>query len=153
MAEYLGNGLRNIDGITIPAIRKGCTHDYLLYCIKYDSNIIGISRSEFIRRLEAEGLQSEPDSRWHVPPIYGGFVKPIHLQPVFQNKVFRPRGYPWSCNLYEGQVSYDKGICPIVEDLYENSLICITSMYPPLTEVDMDDICKCIEKVSSLSRR
>lgn len=151
LCEHLNRRLSGLRGITPPVVRPGCTHDYLIYAIRYDSRDIGISRDEFMRRLDAEGIKIKTDDQRHVPPL-GTFVKPIHLQPIFAERIFRPKGCPWKCRHYRGRVSYRKGICPVVEDLWENSLICINAIYPPLKISDMDDIADAFEKVITLSR-
>jgi dTDP-4-amino-4,6-dideoxygalactose transaminase len=151
LCEHLTKRLTGLEGITPPAIRDACTHDYLLYCMRYDAQKVGIPKEEFLKRLDAEGIKMSMNDRRHVPPI-GGFVKPIHLQPIFMKKTFRPHGYPWTSELYSGNGAYGPGICPIVEDLWKNSLICINAIYPPLTTRDMDDIVAAFEKVVRLSK-
>ena len=80
-----------------------------------------------------------------VPPV-STFVRPIHLLPLFTQKQFRPNGYPWTDPAWTGDVAYGPGVCPVVEDLYENSLFTISAIYPPLTERDMDDI---VDRITS----
>ena len=150
LCEYLTKRLTGLYGITTPKIRPGCTHDYLLYCVLYDQKKIGLSKKEFLKQLDAEGIKLTVSDKRHVPPI-SDFVKPIHLQPIFAQKHFRPHGYPWSSELYSKNISYESGICPVVEDLWQNSLICINAIYPPLSFSDMDDIANAFEKVIRLN--
>lgn len=150
LCEHLTKRLSGLKGITTPVIREGCTHDYLLYCLRYDAAEVGISKVEFMKRLDAEGIKMVVEDKRHVPPI-SGFVKPIHLQPIFATKTFRPGGYPWTSESYKGEVTYGPGLCPVVEDLWKDSLICINAIYPPLTLADMDDIADAFEKVLRLS--
>ncbi len=150
LCEHLTKRLSGLKGITTPAIREGCTHDYLLYCLRYNGAEVGISKVEFMKRLDAEGIRMVVEDKRHVPPI-SGFVKPIHLQPIFATKTFRPGGYPWTIESYKGEVSYGPGLCPVVEDLWKDSLICVNAIYPPLTIADMDDIADAFEKVLRLS--
>ena len=146
LAACLDELLGGLDGITIPRVREGCTHDYLIYPVLYDSSRTGIERDEFLRRLNAEGVTATPVGLWHVPPV-SNFVKPIHLQPIFQKKHFRPGGHPWSASYYQGEVSYEPGICPVVEDLWRSSLVCINAVYAPLTSEDMEDIAAAFGKI------
>jgi perosamine synthetase len=150
LCKHLDKRLKGVLGITTPKVREGCTHDYLLYVLKYDSIVVGISKEEFMKRLDAEGIKMKVDDTRHVPPI-GGFVKPIHLNPIFQEKTYLKYGYPWTYKEWNGQVSYEKGICPVVEDLWQNSLIAINAIYPPITKSDIDDIADAIIKVVTLS--
>ena len=147
LCEHLTQRLQGLKGITPPAVREGCTHDYLLYCLRYDEKKTGISKDEFMRRLDAEGIRMTTDDARHVPPI-SGFVKPIHLQPIFTKKKFRPKGYPWTSPHYNRDISYGMGLCPVVEDLWQNSLICVNAIYPPITIEDMDDIADAFIKVA-----
>jgi len=152
LCEHLTKRLTGLPGITPPILRKDCEHDYLLYILKYDEKVVGVSRDEFMRRLDAEGISLSVDDQRHVPPI-GTFVTPIHLQPVFQQKTIYKKGCPWSCEHFsDGKVSYDKGITPVVEDLYERSLISVNAIYPPITLSDIDDIADAVIKVAKLSR-
>jgi dTDP-4-amino-4,6-dideoxygalactose transaminase len=150
LCEHLTKRLSGLKGITTPTIRDGCTHDYLLYCLRYNGAEVGLSKVEIMRRLDAEGIKMVVEDKRHVPPI-SGFVKPIHLQPIFSTKTFRPGGYPWTIESYKGEVSYGPGLCPVVEDLWKDSLICVNAIYPPLTIADMDDIADAFEKVLRLS--
>ncbi|MEW6263553.1 MAG: DegT/DnrJ/EryC1/StrS family aminotransferase [Thermodesulfobacteriota bacterium] len=151
LAAYLDDALTGLAGITVPKVRDGCTHDYLIYPLLYDRNEIGLPRDEFLRRLDAEGINTSPVGEWHVPPV-STFVKPIHLQPIFQKRHFRPGGHPWRASYYQGQVCYEEGICPVVEDLWRNSLICFNAIYPPLTTADMDDVAAAFRKVAASNR-
>ena len=146
LCEHLTRRLTGLDGITPPAVREGCTHDYLLYCLRYDDAKAGMPREEFMRRLDAEGIRLTTDDNRHVPPI-SGFVKPIHLQPIFARKSFRPKGEPWASAHRGVDIRYEPGLCPVVEDLWQRSLICINAIYPPLTLKDMDDIADAFVKV------
>ena len=150
LCEHLTKRLAGLEGITPPVVRQNCTHDYLLYCIRYDAEKTGITKEEFMKRLNAEGIKTTVDDRRHIPPI-SGFVKPIHLQPIFTKKTFRPKGYPWTSEHYYGKnISYGQGLCPVAEDLWKKSLICINAIYPPLTISDIDDIADAFEKVVEL---
>jgi len=151
LCEHLTKRIYGLDGIEPPKVRKDCTHDYLLYCIRYNAKKVGISKEEFMKRLDAEGIKITVSDKRHVPPI-SGFVKPIHLQPIFAKKIFRPKGYPWTSEHYNGNVSYGPRLCPVVEDLWQNTLICVNAIYPPLTIADIDDIADGFEKVIELSK-
>ena len=52
----------------------------------------------------------------------------LHLLPIFQNKIaYGTKGFPWTLNK-KSKVRYKKGICPIAEDLNDNTLL-ILGMY------------------------
>jgi perosamine synthetase len=80
--------------------------------------------------------------------IGAGYVKPIYLQPLFQQKtVYDDSGCPWICEKYKGSVDYSKGICPVTERMHEDVLITHELMRPPMTKDDLDDVVKAFEKV------
>ncbi|RJQ28980.1 DegT/DnrJ/EryC1/StrS family aminotransferase [Candidatus Parcubacteria bacterium] len=151
LCKYLTEKISEIDGLTPTILRDGCTHDYLLFPVLYEPSKFSIHRDDFMKRLDADGLRMVGTRQWHVAPL-SGFVKPIHLLPIFQKKQFRPGGYPWTCPEWKGEVSYEKGICPVCEDLWENRLFCLTAIYPPLDFKEMDQIVEILEKVAWHSR-
>jgi dTDP-4-amino-4,6-dideoxygalactose transaminase len=151
LCAHLDKRLKDVPGLTTPIVRDGCTHDYLLYPVLFDEAVVGISRNEFLRRLDAEGIKTRKVGEEHVPPVTG-FVNPIHLQPVFTRRIFRPKGYPWDSPHYGHHVQYGMGTCPIVESMWKERLFTINAVYPPLTTTDMDDIADAIIKVAELSR-
>jgi len=46
-------------------------------------------------------------------------------------------------------VNYEKGLCPVAEELYEKKTIINPFLFPPLTMSDAKDIADGIEKVSA----
>ena len=55
-------------------------------------------------------------------PNISGKYPVIYLLPIFQNKIaFGNLGFPWNYNNEINKVSYEKGICPVAEDLLENT--------------------------------
>jgi dTDP-4-amino-4,6-dideoxygalactose transaminase len=147
LAAYLGEKVAGIDGLTPPIVRPGAEHDYLLFPVLYDEKVVGVGRDEFLRRLDAEGIRTVKVGEEHVPPA-STFVRPIHLLPLFTQKAFRPRGYPWTDPAWTGEVRYGPGVCPVVEELYGSRLFTLSAVHPPLTEADMDDIAEALAKVA-----
>ena len=50
-------------------------------------------------------------------------------------------------DIYDGNVSYDKGICPTAENVQEKQLIMTLVCRPPATKSDMDDIINAFHKL------
>ena len=89
------------------------------------------------RALRAEGI-----------PVGTGYVKPIYMQPLYQRRLGRGRrGCPWTCGHWAGTVSYERGICPVTERLWEQELMLLDVCRAPLTERDADDVADAFEKV------
>lgn len=152
LAEHLTDRLRAIDGITPPAVRPGCTHDYMTYSFLIDPEKIRLSREEFLKRLNAEGIPSAMIPDTHFMPVYAGYVKPIYRRQVFVQKAFFKGGGPWTFSEYTGDISYDPKQFPVTEDLFLRTMLTMMCVFPANTLQDMDDIANAIEKVVELSR-
>lgn len=127
-ADRLTRGLKEIPGLTPPAVAEGCRHVYYLYAIKYDEEKVGLPRELFCQAVTAEGFY-----------VRAGYVKPIYLEPLYQKKIcFGPNGFPFTANPRNASLSYARGICPTVERLQDRELILTTAFLPPNTEADVD---------------
>jgi len=110
-ADYLNTRLSKLPGLITPKVYEGNTHVYYTYALQIDRNIIKESKFEIIDRLTKAGV-----------PNMSGKYPVIYLLPMFQNKIaFGKSGFPWNYNNEINEVSYKKGICPVAEDLLENT--------------------------------
>ena len=75
LCNYMTEQLSEVDGLTPPVVYPDCKHTYYTYAIKYDADKIGVSRSEFTKRLKDKGIF-----------IGEGYVKPLHLLPIYGGK-------------------------------------------------------------------
>ena len=138
LAERITIGLNDIAGITAPVVRDGCKHVYYFYVMKYDEVIIGLSRENFVKALNAEGYY-----------LRGGYLAPIYLTPMFKEKIcFGKKGYPFIANSRNDKIKYEKGLCPVAERLNDKEVILTNIIYPPITINDMDGFIKAIKKVA-----
>lgn len=118
------------------------THSYYFQAFQIDAEKVGVKREKFLEAVRAElpAVRSREDEG---VPIYGGYVKPLYLIPMFQKKIVYNNGsYPFNDN-----VKYDKGICPVVEDMHENKLWVHDFVKSSLKEEDVLDIVKAYQKV------
>lgn len=116
-----------------------CKNTYYVFPVRYDSKIAGVSRDEFSRALNAEGVN-----------FYQGYVRPLYLQPVYQNKSLFKFGYPFSARENEDcQQNYDQGICPIAEKFHFEEVLINEHIRPPNTIDDIQQIFLAIDKVAS----
>ena len=137
LTNYLNKKLSKFDAITLPKVRNGCTHIYYMHVMKFDENVAGISRAKFIEAIRAEGIT-----------IWGGYMKPLYLEPLYQQKIAYKDGYPFKNNsAYNKDADYSYGICTVAEKLYEKETIVNIYNYSPLTKNDIDDIVNGFEKV------
>jgi len=137
-AEYLTERLKHFLGITPPVVRSGVRHGYYGYPIRYDASQTGVSRDLFVSALRAEGI-----------PTDIGYVEPVYLQPLYQQRVaYGTCGCPFSCSYNkESVVSYTKGICPVAERMYYEEWIGNGLIYKGVSKRDLDDIVCAYEKV------
>ncbi len=145
--NYLSIRLNNIPGISSPKVREGATHVYYQQIFLYKEEITGVPRDLFVKAVQAEMPVVELRET-EGKKIECGYVKPLYLLPLFQKRTaFGDKGFPFVSEFYRGQVSYDKGLCPVAERMHFQELITHEYMRPPASKDDLDDFVKAFEKV------
>lgn len=145
--NYLSRHLKSVPCLEITPVRENCTHAFYLQGIKYHKEKSGIARNIFVEAVKAELMPYELRENEGVK-MSAGYVKPIYLLPLFQKKIaFGENGWPWKGEEYNGKVNYCKGICPVVEKMYDELLITHELFRPPMTNRDLDDVLKAFRKV------
>ena len=110
-AEQLADLLRDLKGLRMPFVMPGCTHSYYMFPMVLDIDLLQVPRSRLIEALTAEGITG----------LTAGYVN-VHLLPIYQQKIaYGSKGFPWSSDICKRDVNYDKGICPVAEELHETS--------------------------------
>ncbi len=142
-ANYFAGALAKIKYIIAPSIEPGNKHVYYVQAFKFKKDIAGIDRNTFVNAIKAE----IPSAilREDTPLIGAGYVKPIYLQPLYQQ---RATYCSFNCERYKGQVDYSKGICPNAEKLHFEELFTHEYMRPGMSKADMDDVIAAFFKVS-----
>jgi len=136
-ANYLTERLSKLPGIIPPVVRPGVRHGYYVYAMRYDASKTGISRDQFVQALKAEGI-----------PMGQGYVEPIYLEPVYQQRIaFGKHGFPFTYPGYKGQVSYDRGICPVTERMYHKELIYANICHGNISRRELENIVAAFVKV------
>jgi len=108
LTSQMSEALSKIPGFTPPVTKKGCKHVFYTYAVKFDEDIVGISRDEFQDRMINSGV------------YFGkGYVKPLYLLPIYK------------------KFGYGKGLCPVAERFYERELIVTDIFKYPLTKSDV----------------
>ena len=145
--EYLTKGLSEIPCLEPVKVRPDYVHSFYVHPIKFNQEIAGVHRNKFVEAVRAELMPIELRETEGVK-VSGGYVKPLYLQPLYQNKIaYGGTDCPWNCEKYSGTVDYSKGICPVTEKMYEDVLIIHELMRPPMTTEDLDDAVKSFKKV------
>lgn len=129
LADFITKRINRVDGLKHTK-REYVDHSYWFYAFTFDESKIEISRNQFVSALNAEGI-----------PFGQGYVKPLYLSPIYHESK------PFAYKFYQGKASYEKGICPITEQLHEKELVLTMVMRPPATEEDANDVISAIYKV------
>lgn len=109
LADQLTESLIGLKGIKGPALRSGCKNVYYVWVGKIDENYLGISRENYLKALEAEGI-----------PISGGYVEPLYKLPCFQQKIaIGNNHFPFNLT----NVDYSNLSLSVVESLYQKHMI------------------------------
>ena len=136
-AKFLTKNLQKLEYLQTPIVSKYNTHAYYIYPLILDVKNLKIKRSIIVKALRAEGLEG----------ISEGYAN-LHLLPLFQKKIaFGKQGFPWSSDICSREISYKKGICPIAEDLHDNSLISFEMCLFSLNKKELNLITNCFFKV------
>ena len=136
--KKLTEGIQNIDFIKPLSSRSECLSTYYIFPILYFDKIAGVTRDEFVRAMNAEGAL-----------FYQGYVKPLYLQPLYQNKILYKHGYPFKAPVNDDTYqNYSKGLCINCEKLHFSEIIINEHIRPPNNERDIDDLIEIINKVA-----
>ena len=138
LVDSLSSELSHFDFLIPPVGRKDCLTTYYIYPLRFLSSVAVVTRDEFIEAAKAEGIF-----------LYGGYTRPLYMQPVYQKKRLFKNGYPFSAPENMGcRMTYDEGICPNAERLHFGEMIIIEHVRYPHTQEDMEDIMSTLRKLA-----
>jgi dTDP-4-amino-4,6-dideoxygalactose transaminase len=140
---YLEGRIGRLPGLRPAPVREGARHVYYVHPYLFDEETVGVSRAQFVRALQAE-LPRAMGREEEGPLISGGYVRPLYLQPLYQQ---RAHACGFNCPRYEGVVSYEKGLCPVAERLHFHELLTHELMRPGMERGDLDDVARAFHKV------
>lgn len=144
---YLEERLSGIPCLQMPVVRESCQHSYYVHALKFKPDAVDVNRETLINAVKAELMPMELREKEGVV-IGCGYVKPIYLQPLYQQKIlYGQQGCPFSCPLYTGKVDYSPGLCPNCEALHTTEVVTHELMRPPLSKEDLDDVVEAFNKV------
>ena len=98
----------------------------------------GVPRADFSKCLSAEGLD-----------FAEGYVRPLYLQPTYQQKCLFKHGYPFSA--VENKETYQEyllGTCPVAESLHFEKVMLSEHIRPPQDQTDLHDITNVLDKLA-----
>jgi hypothetical protein len=80
-------------------------------------------------------------------PLADRYVN-LHLLPMYQRRIaYGSKGFPWTSDVYKGHVSYDKGICPVAEDLQDRRFFAIGMCLYAFAGDETDLVVRAFQKV------
>jgi dTDP-4-amino-4,6-dideoxygalactose transaminase len=136
-ADYLTSRLKDFPGLKTPVVREGVVHGYYRYALRFDPDVVGVSRDRFVDALNAEGI-----------PMVKGYTEPLYLEPMYQKRIaYGSKGWPWVGSGWNGSVDYSLGSCPVIERLYYRELMCTDACHANMTFADLDDVVAAFQKV------
>lgn len=136
LAKILTNGLKDLPGLKTPSIGNDRTHVYYVYAMQLDIDLLNISREKICAALNAEGV-----------PISSKYQN-IHLLPIYQRKIaYGSQGFPWNSEICKRLVNYEKGICPVAEELNDKTYIGFNICLYNLDKEDIELIIAAFHKV------
>jgi perosamine synthetase len=136
-AQKLIELLSGLRGLKTPTVMPDCTHSYYMFPMILDIKALGVTRSSIIKALAAEGVTG----------LTAGYVN-VHLLPMYQKKIaYGSKGFPWSSDICRRNVSYDKGICPIAEELHSSTYMGLSACMHELNDLDVRGIANAFIKV------
>jgi perosamine synthetase len=137
-AELLTENLRDIEGLTTPIVREGCTHVYYFYAMKHSEKITGVSRDAVYEALVKEGL-----------PFISKSYQNLHMLPMFiEKQCYGTKSFPWSLNK-DVNYEYGEGSCPVAERLNNDEYLGIFMVGSNFEDHEVDLMIKAIRKVYS----
>lgn len=134
--RILDEELAKIDGIS-PMLRDPDQelHPHHLYMFRYDENTIGLPKSTFVERLNAEGIPATP-----------GYGLPLHQQPVFSGEniaeLFAAHNAP-----HRDAYDYKNTNSPVTEKACASQAMWLTQSVLLAEPEEMQDIVDAIVKV------
>lgn len=139
IALKLNNGLKGLNGLGLPVVRENSTHVYYMYFMTIDSEKTKVSRDKIFQALKAEGIEG-----------LGTTFANLHLLPLFQKKqAYGSKGFPWSSEICKREISYDKGICPVAENLHDKNYLGFQMCMHEMDDYEIDMFINAFHKVWS----
>jgi dTDP-4-amino-4,6-dideoxygalactose transaminase len=128
--------LQAVPGIAPMAIRPWVTkHAFHLYAFRFDAEVFGLSREEFLAALAGEGV-----------PCSGGYSQPIYRNPMFVTNDFHANGAPLSPRERHVDFSRYAALCPAAEKAC-SEMVWIEHRVLLGTKDDVEDVARAIEKI------
>lgn len=135
--DGLTEGIKDLPGIYPPEIMDGCKSSYWFYMLRINEKEAGVSRDEFCKALQAEG----------VPCTAGYIATCVYEYGLLKNKnAYNGTDCPFGCKYYGKDIEYHKGLCPVSEEILSTAVKLVVNEF--YTEQDLKEAIEAIRKVS-----
>ena len=135
-AEYLSKLLSEFEAVKPGYVAPYVKHAYHLYLVDYFPDRVGLTKEQFVKAVQAEGV-----------PLTGGYMWPIYENPLFKELNARPKRCPFSCPYYGREVRYQRGLCPNAERLCYETGLWMPGYSLNVAREELDDVAVVVEKV------
>ena len=98
-------------GLQLPVTLDSCTHSYYMFFMQVDSDVTGVHRDIIYEALEAEGVQ-----------VFQSHLLTFTFYHFIKDRL-RLFWISWTSPYARQNISYQKGICPVAENLHDRSYI------------------------------
>lgn len=131
--------LNGLKGLYTTPIAPGNTHAFYVFGMRLDLRALGVTRDKLFAALIAEG----------VPALSKQYVN-VHRYAMYRKKIaYGKEHFPWKNGLYESSVDYTKGICPVAEQLQDQTYLGLHLCQYDFQLEDIEAIAEAFHKVWS----
>jgi perosamine synthetase len=136
--DALTAGIEGLPGILPHEVRPGNKSSYWFYMLRIDERELGATRAQFCEALAAEGV---PNALGYIPTC-------LYEYDLFQNRSAYPgTDCPWGCKLHGREVVYEKGLCPVAEEILSTAVRLNVNEF--FTQQDLDETVAAVRKVAA----
>ena len=140
--ERITKEISGLPGIYPPKVLEGCKSSYWFYLMRINKEEAGFDAGAFAEALNAEGI---PAQLGYIPCC-------IYEYPLFKEKsAYKGTHAPFDSRYYGREIHYEKGLCPIAEEILATSVMLRVKEH--YTEEDVTDIITAIKKISAYYAR
>ncbi len=131
------DGLQDLKGISPHGTTPGGESTWWYYSFRVDPKILGVGRDKFVEAVKAEGI---PCQGSHIPDV-------VYRYPVLANRhAYQGTDCPWGCPRRGRAVEYQSGLCPVAEEVIQQTVkLPISEFY---SDADADAVVEAVRKVA-----
>ena len=136
--EKITAGIKDLKGIYPPVVAEGDKSSYWFYLFRVNEEELGTDTDTFIEAVNAEGVFCKK----------GYIASCVYEYDMFKTKTGLENSHaPFVSSYYDKEVNYDKGLCPVAEEVLSTSVQIIISEF--YTDEDVEAQIKAIRKVAT----